>query len=69
VRFHAERLERFEAMLERYQDRPERARRLIPLRLGIEITRAALKFWEGIAERPPERPSDQPGADSHRPAG
>jgi DNA-binding PadR family transcriptional regulator len=69
VRFHAERLARFEAMFERYKDRPERARRLIPLRLGIQITRTALQFWEEIAQHPPEAPArDQSAGELYRPA-
>jgi PadR family transcriptional regulator AphA len=53
-RFHRERLTRFESMLARYADRPERARRVMPLRLGIEITRAAVRFWSDLAEHPPD---------------
>jgi DNA-binding PadR family transcriptional regulator len=52
--FHRERLQRYEGMLARYADRPDRARRLLPLRLGIELTRAALGFWADVAEHPPE---------------
>ena len=54
--FHRERLARYEAMLTRYADRPERARRLIPLGLGIELTRAAMTFWADVAARPPVLP-------------
>ena len=54
--FHRERLTRFEAMLARYAERPERARRVIPLRLGIEVTRTAVRFWHDLAEHPPSVP-------------
>ena len=57
--FHRERLTRFEAMLARYAERPERARRVIPLRLGIEVTRTAVRFWHDLAEHPPSVPGER----------
>lgn len=54
--FHRERLGRFEAMLAQYADRPERARRVMPLRLGIAITRTAVEFWADVALNAPGLP-------------
>lgn len=54
--FHRDRLQRYQDMLARYTDRPERARRLLPLRLGIELTRAAVSFWTDVATQTPQPP-------------
>jgi PadR family transcriptional regulator AphA len=44
-------LARYEAIHERYRDRPEYAHRLITVELGIAYARAAIEFWEGVATR------------------
>jgi PadR family transcriptional regulator, regulatory protein AphA len=41
----------YEAVLERYRDRPEYARRLLAAELGTRFARAAAEFWEEVAER------------------
>jgi PadR family transcriptional regulator AphA len=41
----------YENLRERYRERPEYARRLLSLELGIRLARAAAEFWEEIAER------------------
>jgi PadR family transcriptional regulator AphA len=51
--FHRDRLTRYEAMEARYADRPERARRLAPLRFGLHLTRAAIEFWSSVIDHPP----------------
>jgi PadR family transcriptional regulator, regulatory protein AphA len=45
------RLDDYEQLLERYGDRPEYARRILSLDLGIRMSRASLEFWEEVAER------------------
>jgi PadR family transcriptional regulator, regulatory protein AphA len=44
----------YEALLARYGDRPQYARRLLTAELGVRLARAAADFWDEIAER--ERP-------------
>lgn len=46
VASHRERLATFEAMQARFANQSELAPRLIPLALGLELERVALKFWE-----------------------
>jgi PadR family transcriptional regulator, regulatory protein AphA len=41
----------FEAILERYSDRPELASRVLPAELGARVSRAAAEFWEDVVER------------------
>ena len=41
----------FEAILERYSDRPELAPRVLPAELGVRVSRAAAEFWEDVVER------------------
>ena len=55
VRIHEERLEEYEKIHERFKDQRELANRMAPLDLGLELERAALKFWVRIAQRPPRR--------------
>ncbi|MDR7251331.1 DNA-binding PadR family transcriptional regulator [Nocardioides sp. BE266] len=43
---HRERIATYEGMQERFAGREDVAGRMVPLRLGLEIERAALRFWE-----------------------
>jgi DNA-binding PadR family transcriptional regulator len=53
VRIHEERLAEYQSIDQRYANHPELANRLAPLNLGLELERAALRFWRDIAARPP----------------
>jgi PadR family transcriptional regulator, regulatory protein AphA len=44
-------LAQYEALLERFGDRPEYARRLLAAELGARLARVAAEFWDEIAER------------------
>jgi PadR family transcriptional regulator AphA len=55
-------LAHFEAILERYSDRPELASRVLPAKLGARVSRAAAEFWEDIAERPSQVDNDADAA-------
>jgi len=49
---HRERIAVYEGMQERFSGREDVAARMVPLRLGLEMERAALRFWEDLlAER------------------
>jgi PadR family transcriptional regulator, regulatory protein AphA len=72
--FHRDRLARYEALDARYADRPERARRLAPLRFGLPLTRAAIEFWGSVIDHPPgsqdvstRSPSDGASSDEREP--
>lgn len=43
---HRERIDTYENMQHRFSNRDDLAGRMVPLRLGLEIEYAALKFWE-----------------------
>jgi PadR family transcriptional regulator, regulatory protein AphA len=43
---HQERIRIYTDMQNRFSGRDEVARRMVPLRLGLELEHAALKFWE-----------------------
>lgn len=43
---HRERIDTYEGMQNRFGDRDDVADRMVPLRLGLEMEHAALKFWE-----------------------
>lgn len=51
VEAHRERLATFEAMQKRFANQSELAPRLVPLALGLELERVALKFWESQIPR------------------
>ena len=55
VRTHQVRLAEYEAIYERFGSQPERANRMAPLELGLELERAALDFWIRISQSPPRR--------------
>ena len=44
-------LAEYEALLDRYGNRPEYARRLLAAELGVRLARVAAEFWDEIAER------------------
>ncbi|MET7995397.1 PadR family transcriptional regulator [Amycolatopsis sp. NPDC005232] len=50
IKQHEERISVYEDMQRRFGSEPQYARRMIPLRLGLEMERAALRFWSSIAE-------------------
>lgn len=50
IKQHEERISVYEDMQRRFGSEPKYARRMIPLRLGLEMERAALRFWSSIAE-------------------
>jgi DNA-binding PadR family transcriptional regulator len=43
---HRERINTYESMQSRFGNRTDIADRMVPLRLGLELEHAALKFWE-----------------------
>lgn len=43
---HRERIATYEGIQQRFADREDIARRMVPLRLGLEMEHAALRFWE-----------------------
>lgn len=49
IRQHTERIEEYERMKERFSGRSDVARRMITMRLGLEIEHAALRFWTTIS--------------------
>lgn len=62
IKQHQDRISTYEEMEERFRERADVARRLVPLRLGLELERAALRFWEDL-ERDPARGGRRPEAD------
>jgi len=50
VRLHEERMDEYEAIVQRFSDDESVATRLVPLELGIQLERTALEFWRGLAE-------------------
>lgn len=48
VKKHHERIAVYEDMQQRFADDPRVAKRLVPLRLGLELEHAALRFWEQL---------------------
>ncbi len=43
---HRERIATYEGIRQRFADREDVAPRMVPLQLGLEMERAALRFWE-----------------------
>ena|SRR5579859_4579525 len=50
IKLHQERLATYEAIRDRYAHQPEVRRRMVPLRLGLELEHTTLRFWQSIAE-------------------
>jgi len=46
---HRSLLARYESLWQRYGERPEYARRMLPLRWGLRMERGLLAFWEELA--------------------
>jgi DNA-binding PadR family transcriptional regulator len=61
VRQHENRIATYEGMMRRFAGRDDVARRLVPLRLGLELERSALKFWQDL-ERSETEDVDRPAA-------
>lgn len=51
VEAHRKRLAKYEEMREKFGKHAHLKNRMIPLRLGLELERTALKFWEGLLDR------------------
>ena len=45
---HQERIAVYEEMRRRFGERKDIADRMVPLRLGLELEYAALRFWEQL---------------------
>jgi len=58
---HRQRVATYEAMQDRFAERADVADRMVPLRLGLAMEYAALRFWEELQE---ERTRDQRGGPS-----
>jgi PadR family transcriptional regulator, regulatory protein AphA len=50
IKQHEQRIGVYHEMRERFGDDPNVARRMITLRLGLEMEHAALRFWKSVAE-------------------
>nr|AGS49652.1 transcriptional regulator, PadR family [uncultured bacterium esnapd13] len=50
IKQHEERISVYEEMQRRFGDDPAVARRMITLRLGLEMEHAALRFWRSVAD-------------------
>jgi PadR family transcriptional regulator AphA len=50
IKLHTERLATYESIRDRYANRREVRRRMVPLRLGLELEHTALRFWQSIAD-------------------
>ncbi|HEY4466054.1 MAG TPA: PadR family transcriptional regulator [Streptosporangiaceae bacterium] len=50
VREHEERIAVYEQMQDRFGEIPAVAKRMVTLRLGLEMEHAALRFWRALAE-------------------
>jgi PadR family transcriptional regulator, regulatory protein AphA len=47
---HQQRIAEYEEMQARFGELPEVARRMVTLRLGLEMEHAALRFWRSLAD-------------------
>jgi DNA-binding PadR family transcriptional regulator len=50
IKQHEERISVYEEMQRRFGEDPHVARRMITLRLGLEMEHAALRFWKSVAD-------------------
>jgi DNA-binding PadR family transcriptional regulator len=50
VRQHEERIAVYEQMQDRFGEAPAVAKRMVTLRLGLEMEHAALRFWRALAD-------------------
>lgn len=74
VRQHQQRIAEYEEMQARFGELPEVARRMVTLRLGLEMEHAALRFWQSLidgpdAARPGGTGAEGAGADGARAGG
>jgi PadR family transcriptional regulator AphA len=51
---HEHRIREYEQIQDRFGDLPAVAKRMVTLRLGLEMEHAALRFWQSLAEEPNE---------------
>jgi PadR family transcriptional regulator, regulatory protein AphA len=58
ARQHQDRIATYEEMMQRFEGRDDVARRLVPLRLGLELEHAALKFWKDLERSEAARMTD-----------
>jgi len=49
---HEHRIREYEQMQDRFGNLPAVAKRMVTLRLGLEMEHAALRFWQSLAEQP-----------------
>lgn len=63
---HEQRIKIYEDMQRRYGDVAELASRMVPLRLGLEMEHAALRFWTALAQ---EADGSMPANDGSAPVG
>jgi PadR family transcriptional regulator, regulatory protein AphA len=54
---HEHRIREYEQIQDRFGDLPAVAKRMVTLRLGLEMEHAALRFWQSLAE---ESPAEEP---------
>ena len=57
---HRATLARYESLERRYGDRPEYARRMLPLRAGFAMEQALIAFWDELAEESSAQDPDAP---------
>jgi PadR family transcriptional regulator, regulatory protein AphA len=58
---HRATLARYEWLERRYGDRPELARRLLPLKAGLRMEHALIAFWDDVARDLPDAAADGRG--------
>ena len=56
---HRQRIAEYEEMQARFGELPEVARRMVTLRLGLEMEHAALRFWRSLADGADEADAGQ----------
>lgn len=60
IEAHGQLRQRYQGLLERYEDRAEFAHQIQPLRIGIAYENAYLSFWDSIRSLPPGGPGRPP---------
>jgi PadR family transcriptional regulator, regulatory protein AphA len=60
VKQHEERIAVYEQMQDRFGEIPAVAKRMVTLRLGLEMEHAALRFWRSLADGEPPEDGDPP---------
>ncbi len=66
---HEQRIREYEQMQDRFGDQPAVARRMVTLRLGLEMEHAALRFWRSLASEPNGAAAARAGRNDYRVAG